>query len=898
LKQQAMIKRLIISIVRFCAERPWPVIGAAAVLTIASAIFIAERFEINTDINKLISSDLPWRRQELEFFKAFPKTETEIFAVIDGPTPELAAEAAERLTERLSTEKTVIRSVKNASGGGFFTRNGLLFLSEPELRDTLGQLARARPLLEPLAADPSLRGVMGALDLTLRGVQGRRLTLDGLAPQFNAMAAAAENAAAGRPASFSWREFVSGGASSERRETRQFLQIDPILDYNSLEPGEDATAAIRQAASDLGLARDGVTVRLTGSVPIADQEFGTLKDGAALNGVLTILSVLVILWFALRSARIIFAVFVSLFVGLAVTAALGLAMAGAFNPISIAFFVLFVGIGVDFGLQFSVGYRAERFERNELVPALVATANHTGGRLALAALATAAGFLAFTPTDYKGLSELGEIAGVGMLIAFATSITVLPALLRLLNPPAEAHPLGYGFLAPVDRFLERNRMGVLVGTLCVVLAGLPLLHWLRFDFNPMNLRSPDVESISTYLDLKKDPLTAGRTMEALTAAVTEANALADKLEALPEVWRVMTLSSFVPENQDKKRAVIAEAAASLNDVLNPKATLAPPADNEAVELLEGAANYVSVMAKRSPGGSGVKAAERLSSALAALAKASPEARAHAADALVRPLKITLNDMRTSLAPETVTLATLPADLVSEWQSADGRVRVSVSPRGDSNDNAILRRFVDAVAAVAPQATGEAIGIQKAGETIVNAFIEAAIWALLSIALLLWFTLRRLYYVALTLFPLLLACVVTLELCVVFDMPLNFANIIALPLLLGVGVAFKIYYIMAWREGRSGLLASPLTRAVFFSGMTTAVAFGSLWLSNHPGTSSMGELLALSLVSTMCAAVLFQPLLMGPPREIEKPGEEAAPAAAEKKVKAKAPPYLATPEHTA
>jgi len=97
------------------------------------------------------------------------------------------------------------------------------------------------------------------------------------------------------------------------------------------------------------------------------------------------------------------------------------------------------------------------------------------------------------------------------------------------------------------------------------------------------------------------------------------------------------------------------------------------------------------------------------------------------------------------------------------------------------------------------------------------------------------------------------------------MPLNFANIIALPLLLGVGVAFKIYYIMAWRGGATNLLQSSLTRAVIWSALTTATAFGSLWLSSHPGTSSMGKLLALSLVTTMCAAVLFQPALMGKPR---------------------------------
>ena len=130
-------------------------------------------------------------------------------------------------------------------------------------------------------------------------------------------------------------------------------------------------------------------------------------------------------------------------------------------------------------------------------------------------------------------------------------------------------------------------------------------------------------------------------------------------------------------------------------------------------------------------------------------------------------------------------------------------------------------------------------------------------------------LRRFGDVLLTLVPLLLAGVVTLEVCVLIGMPLNFANIIALPLLLGVGVAFKIYYIMAWRAGQTNLLQSSLTRAVIWSALTTATAFGSLWLSSHPGTSSMGKLLALSLVTTMCAAVLFQPALMGKPRTAEE-----------------------------
>jgi hypothetical protein len=212
------------------------------------------------------------------------------------------------------------------------------------------------------------------------------------------------------------------------------------------------------------------------------------------------------------------------------------------------------------------------------------------------------------------------------------------------------------------------------------------------------------------------------------------------------------------------------------------------------------------------------------------------------------------------------LDTLPPDLVRDWVTPDGRARIDVAPKGDPNDNEVLRSFARAVLKVEPRATGTPVSIQESGRTIVWAFIQAGCFALVTIAILLWITLRRLGDVLLTLVPLILAGAVTLEICVLIGLPLNFANIIALPLLLGIGVAFKIYYIMAWRAGQTNLLQSSLTRAVIFSAMTTATAFGSLWLSNHPGTSSMGKLMALSLVCTLAAAVLFQPALMGKPRE--------------------------------
>jgi predicted RND superfamily exporter protein len=172
--------------------------------------------------------------------------------------------------------------------------------------------------------------------------------------------------------------------------------------------------------------------------------------------------------------------------------------------------------------------------------------------------------------------------------------------------------------------------------------------------------------------------------------------------------------------------------------------------------------------------------------------------------------------------------------------------------------------------VEPEAAGKPIFIIEAAATMVKAFLQAGVLSMVAIALILFIALRRWIDVALTLVPLLVAIVVTLEICVLIGLQLNFANIIALPLLLGVGVAFKIYYIIAWRSGETNFLQSSLTRAIFFSACTTAIAFGSLWLSHHPGTSSMGKLMALALLTTLAAAVIFQPALMATRRHA-RPG---------------------------
>jgi uncharacterized protein len=858
--ENSLIIAAIARIVRLSTRHAWVVIAAFLIASVLAGGYVARHIAINTDSGTLLSSALPWRQQEIKLNALFPQRTDLIVAVIDATTPEAADEAADALAKALAPQTNLIRAISRPDGGDFFARNGILFLSADDVQRNMDELIKAEPFLGTLALDPTLRGVLGAISQSLEGVRLKKSTLEDIQPATKAIADALELVEQGQRPAFSWRRLISGRAP-ERSDLRRFVNIQAVLDYGDLQPGGEATKAVRAAIAKLGLTPDrGVTVRLTGSVPLSDEEFATTADGAALNGVVTIVVVLLILWLALKQVRIIFAVLVNLGVGLSFTAAAGLAMVGALNLISVAFAVLFIGLGVDFGIQFSVRYRAERFADRNLLEALEHTGLGVARPLLLAAASIAAAFYSFLPTAYVGLSELGLIAGTGMIIAFSTTVTLLPALLSVLKPAGEAAPVGWAWLAPLDHFLDKQRYWVVGLTLAAVVLGLPLLRGLSFDFNPLNLRSKQAESVSTLLDLMRDPDTSSNTIDVLEPNVASASAMAEELKQLPEVAKVRTLESFVPKDQDEKLAIIDDANFFFANTLNPDPIDPAPTPPQTLEAINKTADDLTTTTG-SLDTPAAKQARRLASALSALAKAPPAIRDEAERVLVTPLMTTLRQVRDLLSAEHVTIDTLPPALKSAWVAPDGEVRIEARPSGDGNDNSVLHRFVDAVRKVAPEASGAPVFIVEAAATIVKAFFQAAVWSLLSIAVILFIALRRWQDVALTLVPLLVAVVVTLEICVAIGLKLNFANIIALPLLLGVGVAFKIYYVMAWRAGEHNFLQSSLTRAVFFSACTTATAFGSLWFSHHPGTSSMGKLMALSLVTTLSAAVLFQPALL-------------------------------------
>jgi uncharacterized protein len=260
----------------------------------------------------------------------------------------------------------------------------------------------------------------------------------------------------------------------------------------------------------------------------------------------------------------------------------------------------------------------------------------------------------------------------------------------------------------------------------------------------------------------------------------------------------------------------------------------------------------------------------ISGDLAKLAVA-PDPVVIAADrALTRFLPAQLDQLRTSLEVEPVTLQMIPPDLARDWVLPDGRARVQLLPKAEARNSKGLAEFVAEVTAVAPEAGGSAVTIEATSATIVGAFRSAAIAAVISIAIILYLSLRRVLDMSLVLAPLLLSSLMTVVVIVVAGLMLNYANIIALPLLLGVGVSFNIYFVMNWRAGQTSMLGSATARAILFSALTTGTAFGSLALSRHPGTASMGTLLLISLGCTLVASLVFIPALLASiPRPSQK-----------------------------
>ncbi|GBR46924.1 RND transporter [Acetobacter pomorum] len=854
--------------ITFCARHAWAVVALFLVLSGAGVYAGMTRLGVTTDTSKMLSPRLEWKQRSDEMGRLFPQKENLLVAVIQAKMPEEGQETARELAAKISADHKHFSFAHRPDANPYLLRNGLMFLEPQPLSQVLNDTITAQPFLAALAQDPSARGLFGALSLMAEGVKQDQANLSGFQAPLSGFANTLEQAVAGHAEAMSWQQLL-GGKLSDLAGNYQFVITKPILDYGSFQPGGAAADAMRQAISTLEFVKNGhAKVYLTGQVQLDDEEFATVAEGmvAGLLGSLA----LVTLWLtlAVRTWRVVLPIVVTLVVGLLLTTGFAAVAVGTLNLISVAFAILFVGIAVDFAIQFSVRFRAQtptQAGEEGVFEALRLTGEETGHQILVAALATSAGFLAFTPTAFLGVAQLGLIAGIGMLVAFICTTTLLPSLLKICHPPLNCPSMGYAFMKPVDIKIRHMRKLLLAFFAVVALVGLALVPSLQFDGDPLHTKNPNSEGMRALKLLINNPQTSPYSAELLVHSLDDAEKETTRLSNLPDVNDVMWLGSFVPTQQQQKLALIQDAASILLPTLIvPQPKAAPTADDLRKSAHDTSAALAGVLDKL-PAQDPLR---RIQAALAKLAEA-PDATVQSANtALVRFLPTELDQLRAMLQATPVSIKDVPSEIADDYLLPDGRALVEVHPKGVMSNSGALRKFVASLQKVEPQMAGTAVDIVESARSIVKAFEQAAGAAIVMIAVILMLALRRVKDMALVLAPLLLSALMTVILVVLLPETLNFANIIALPLLLGVGVSFNIYFVMNWRDGVKYPLASPTARAVLFSALTTGTAFGSLALSHHPGTASMGRLLLLSLGCTLLATLVFVPALL-PKRPIDE-----------------------------
>jgi hopanoid biosynthesis associated RND transporter like protein HpnN len=848
--------------VGFAVARPWLVLVLTLGTTLAAGAYVALNMRMNSDTSQLVHQDAPFRRSYQAFGEMFPHYEKSSLIVVSAASHRQASDAARRLAVALRERSDLIRTLYSPDEGEFFRDHALLYLEPEELDRVLARLAEAQPVLSALATDPSLRGLAEELS------QGLDALADGetVGPGFDHVAARVaeigEAQLAGEHAVLSWEEEL---LREEPGQVHHVIAVQGVEDFATDISSETLLAGIRATAIGLGLVpANGVRVRLTGMVPLADGELVSVRSSVRLAAALAFSFLTVIMVLGTRSLRIIFATLATVVVGIVWTAAFALLSVGEFNTFSAAFSVLLIGLGVDFAIHICLRVQEELDRGGEIQPAVLTATTCVGGTVSLCATTSAIGFLSFVPTDYKGLAELGIITGGGMFFALVASLSFTPALLACMGRP-RGRSLRLAFPPAAIAWLVRHARPIAALALVAALGAAGVATRMAFDFSTLGVKDPESESMTTLRELQAEGILTDYALTLVAPNPSAARELGRKIAALPMVAEVRLPEYYLPAEQETNLALLEDAQMLLWPVFAPRDSPSPPSAAERLETL-GALHQRVLAAAGEPGPAETTATlGRLAGVLEAfLTGPQPEAlTAELERRLIADLDDRLAWLERALSVEAVAFGDLPLGLRERLVSDDGHVLISALPSEDVSQVRALSRFVEAMTRIAPGATGRPVVEAGIGAIVVRSFRQAIAVAALGIALVVWIALRDAVDTVFVLTPLAVTAAFTIATGVLIDMPFNMANVLVIPLVIGLGVDNGIHMVRRFREEGSlfGALGSSMPRAIVLSGLTTLGAFGALSVSAHRGMSSTGILLSLAILYLLATTLLVLPALL-------------------------------------
>lgn len=850
----------------FILRRAVIILVGSILLTVVLATYTILNFKIDTDFADMVSSRLPFRQELTRFRQTFPQLNNSLILVIDAPTSEKVGYVRDLLIQHLRLEPEVFRSVFAPKGNAFFKQNGLLYLSPDELVKLADNLAKVQPFLGLLSQELSLKRLFAVLADVLNSgddiLENDRLRL--LLTQLDKVVAKAGTSESDW---ISWQAIMQGHENGGPQ--REFIIVWPYLDYTALNPIKAALNHIRAAKAAVVQQPDleDVSIRVTGNLALRVENLISIRKGIGLAASASFIMVALVLALGLRSTRLVVISLITLLIGLIWTLGFAMAAVGRLNIISVTFVVLFIGLGIDYSIQYCLRYKELIQAGSAHAHAIQHTMGETGNALLLCSATTAIGFYAFVPTAYTGASELGLISGTGMFINYLANITVLPALLHLWRPRIVKNvERPHAFGAAIVRLPNRFPRTVVILATVACLGGVALLPRVYFDYNPLNLNNPRAESVQTAKELLNTQESSLWTISVLLDSADGANRLAKRLEKLPVVKKTVTLSDLVPTMQEQKIELIEEMALFMPSIPPDLHIVTYPTD-ETIMSIE---DFRDSLVKFSQNASGdLAVAHALLGHIDSLcdqlrhSNMDTEIVGHMETALLLPLNRLLKHLAQLMRPTAFTAAQLPQELKDQYVS-QGQYRLQIFPRENLNDLQTIKRFVTDVQQITPLATGTPVGIVGAGQAVSLAFLQAFIIAIAAITILLALVTRRTIEVLLILMPLFVSLGLTAGATVLFSIPFNFANIIVAPLLLGIGVDYAIHLIYRFRVEpmtRDNILQTSTARGVLFSALTTIVSFGSLSFSAHQGIAGMGIMLTVCITIMIgCILVLLPALL--------------------------------------
>jgi len=807
---------------------------------------------VNTDTSEMIDDSVPYRVAQTEFENAFPDINAQILLIIRADSADALSIYSEDLATSLKQAPNV-EDVTHLPSDPFFQKNGLLYLETEELEDQLSQLTEAAPLIERLTLSPKT----GTLFEALAQVADQETPAENAETLFHAVRQTLEANLQGESQPLSWQSAFSG---TETDLHQTVIAVDPLLDHTRVRPAATVQEQIDQVVlKSAERTNINANVFITGDPVLRSDELKSVSQGIGLAFLISFIVVGGILFVALRSPLLVVFVLLSLIISILITSGIAALIYGQLNLVSVAFTVLMVGLGVDFAIHILMTLQSKRRAGLSVPAAFYRTSRGIGTALVLTAPSTALAFLAFVPTKFVGISQLGVVAAIGVTIAFCVATSLLTAIFSYL--PVSATATKVMATAPHSAASSQKRRNILaVGVILLGLAALTLMPQAKFDADPMALRDQNAASVKAFEHLFDTPETVPYRLNLLIDNSEDGKALTTQISELESVESVRSLLDFIPKDQYDKLDLIDYAAIGLEFALSGEGTPPEMVENPAEKL------RASLTSSEITGGQAFE--QTLSKwILATQNDDSLTTRTH--EDLFRYWPHQLERLRNQITPSEVALEDLPISIANRYQSQNGMARLEIIPKSDVRDPKNRRIFVSDVKGVAPHVTGSARTVQDAGDIIQTSMLQAVVTALISVSLLLYLVVRNVRLVIIMLIPLILAGVLTTATGVLVNLPYNFANVIVLPLLIGIGVDSSLHLALQNKSEQNGNgQAQPSStsrnvtaRAVVFSAVTTIASFGSLSFSAHRGTSSMGLLLMIAISWVLICTLLVTPALL-------------------------------------